>query len=183
MRAVREKRLVFIDESFCKTGMRREFGWSLRGSRVVGTRPFRSWKTVSLIGAIRLGSKPKLMTHPGSVDGPTFLRFVRTRLVPWLRRGDVVVMDNLNMHKMRAVREAIEAAGAVPVYLPTYSPELNPIELLWADLKRSLRTLGINDQAELRRAVRKLRRRVPTRKIAGWFSRALSFTQINRSRC
>ncbi len=58
MRAVREKRLVFIDESFCKTGMRREFGWALRGKRVVGTRPFRSWKTISIIGAIRLGTKP-----------------------------------------------------------------------------------------------------------------------------
>jgi transposase len=179
MRAVREKRLVFIDESFCKTGMRREFGWGPRGDRVVGTRPFRSWKTVSLIGAIRIGAKPKLMTHPGSVSGPTFLRFVRTRLVPWLRPGDVVVMDNLNIHKMLAVRQAIEAAGATPVYLPTYSPELNPIELLWADLKRSLRTLAINEQDELRQAVRTLRRRVPTRKIAGWFSHALAYAQIN----
>ncbi len=183
MRAVRERRLVFIDESFCKTGMCREFGWSLRGERVTGTRPFRAWKTVSLIGAIRLGAKPKLMTHPGTVSGPTFLRFVRTRLVPWLRRGDVVVMDNLNIHKMLAVRWAIEAAGATPIYRPTYSPELNPIELLWADLKRSLRTLAINDQAQLRHAVRRLRRRVPARKVAGWFRHALAHARINRSRC
>jgi transposase len=145
MRAVREHRLVFIDESFCTTGMYREFGWGRRGARVVGTRPFRAWKTVSLIGAIRLGSKPKLMTHTGTATGRVFLRFVHTRLVPWLRPGDVVVMDSLNMHKMRMVRTAIEAAGAIPVYLPTYSPELNPIELLWADLKRSLRTLAIID--------------------------------------
>jgi len=179
MRAVRGKRLVFIDESFCKTGMCREFGWGPRGARVVGTRPFRSWKTVSLIGAIRLGAKPRLMTHPGSVTGVTFVRFVRTRLVPWLHPGDVVVMDNLNIHKMLAVRSAIEAVGATPVYLPTYSPELNPIELLWADLKRSLRTLAINDQDELRRAVRDLRWRVPTRKIAGWFGHALAHTRIN----
>jgi transposase len=91
-------------------------------------------------------------------------------------------MDNLNIHKMLAVRSAIEEAGATPVYLPTYSPELNPIELLWADLKRSLRTLAINDQDQLRRAVRRLRRRVPTRKIAGWFRHALAHTRINRSR-
>ena len=180
---MQEERLVFIDESFCKTGMCREFGWGPRGARVVGKRPFRHWKTVSLIGAIRLGEKPKLMTHPGSVAGPTFLRFVRTRLVPWLRPGDLVVMDNLNIHKMLAVRSAIEAAGATPIYLPTYSPELNPIELLWADLKRSLRSLAINDEAQLRRAVRRLRRRVPTTKIAGWFRHALPHTQINRSRC
>jgi transposase len=183
VRAIREQRLVFIDESFCKTGMCREFGWGLRGARVVGTRPFRAWKTVSLIGAIRLGAKPKLMTHPGSVTGPTFIRFVRTRLVPWLRPGDVVVMDNLNIHKMLSVRSAIESAGAHPVYLPTYSPELNPIELLWADLKRSLRALAIDDQVRLRHALRRLRRRVPTSKIAGWFGHALAHTRINRSRC
>ena len=82
MRAVRERRLVFIDESFCKTGMCREFGWGLRGERVAGMRPFRSWKTVSLIGAIRLGTKPKLMTTRASVNGSDFLEFVRTRLVP-----------------------------------------------------------------------------------------------------
>lgn len=165
--------------------MCREFAWGLRGERVVGKRPFRAWKTVSLIGAIRLGSKPKLMTHPGSVTGPTFVRFVRTRLVPWLRPGDVVVMDNLNIHKMLAVRSAIAAVGATPVYLPTYSPELNPIELLWPDLKRSLRKLAINDAAQLRRAVRQLRRRVPTSKIAGWFGHALAHTRtrINRSPC
>ena len=123
------------------------------------------------------------MTHPGSVAGPTFLRFVRTRLVPWLRPGDLVVMDNLNMHMMLADRSAIEAAGASPIYLPTYSPESNPVELLWANPKRSLRTLAIDDEAQLRRAVLRLRRRVPTAKIASWFRHALAHTQIDRSRC
>jgi len=85
--------------------MRREYGWGPRGQRVVGTRPCRNWKTVSIIGAIRLGEKPRLMTHRGAVSGRIYLRFVRHRLVPWLRRGDVVVMDNLNMHKMRTVKE------------------------------------------------------------------------------
>ena len=123
------------------------------------------------------------MTHPGSVAGPTFLRFVRTRLVPWLRPGDLVVMDNLNMHMMLADCSAIEAAGASPIYLPTYSPESNPVELLWANPKRSLRTLAIDDEAQLRRAVLRLRRRVPTAKIASWFRHALAHTQIDRSRC
>jgi transposase len=174
-----EHRLVFIDESFCKTGMRREFAWAPRGQRVVGTRPGRNWRTVSLIGAIRLGAKPKLMTHRGSVTGRVFRTFVRKRLVPWLRQGDVVVMDNLNMHKMAAVRAAITAAGATPVYLPTYSPELNPIELLWADLKRSLRQLALNAEEELLRAVRRLRRRVSLSKLAGWFKHSLAFARIN----
>jgi transposase len=170
--------LVFIDESFCKTGMRREYGWARRGERVTGSRPFRAWKTVSLIGAIRLGKKPKLMTHRGTVDGKVFLRFVRRRLVPWLRRGDVVLLDNLNIHKMRAVRDAIRAAGATPVYLPTYSPELNPIELWWGDLKRQLRKLALNAEDQLRGAVRRLRSATHPRKIAAWFRNALRHAHI-----
>jgi transposase len=176
--ALSARRLVFIDESFCKTGMRREYGWSKRGERVTGSRPFRAWKTVSLIGAIRIGAKPKLMTHRGTVDGKTFLKFVRNRLVPWLRRGDVVFLDNLNIHKMRAVRDAIEAVGATPVYLPTYSPELNPIELWWNDLKRQLRKLGHNAEDLLRRSVRQLRAATPITKISAWFRNALRHAQI-----
>lgn len=178
---VRPKKLVFLDESFCKTGMRREHAWSPCGERVVGRRPGRNWKTVSLLGAIRLGEKPRLMTHRGSINGRTFLRFVRKYLVPWLRPGDVVVMDNLNSHKMVRVREAIEAAGAVPVYLPTYSPELNPIELWWADMKRTLRKLAIDVESDLRRAARQQRARLPLDKIANWFRHSLNEAQRNRS--
>ena len=179
IRTLDERRQVFIDESFCKTGMRREYGWGPRGQRVVGTRPCRNWKTISIIGAIRLGKKPKLMTQLGSVNGRDYLRFVRHRLVFWLRPGDVVVMDNLNMRKMTAVKEALAAAGAVAIYLPTYSPELNPIELLWADLKRDLRHLAINEEPPLRAAVRRLRTRVPQSKIEGWFRNAQRHALIN----
>lgn len=149
--------------------MRRDFGWALRGERAVGRRPGRHWHTLSLIGAIRLGCKPKLMTCRGAVNGRTFLRFVKRRLAPWLRRGDVVLLDNLNIHKMVAVKRAIEAAGATPVYLPVYSPELNPIELLWCDLKRSLRRIGADTAELLARTVRMLRCGVPLSNIAGWF--------------
>jgi transposase len=171
-------RLVFIDESYCKTGMCREYAWSQRGSRAQGQRPFRSWKTVSLIGAIRLGERPRLMTHRGTVDGEVFLHYVKRYLAPSLRRGDVVIMDNLNFHKMKVVREAIEAAGATPIYLPTYSPELNPIEMWWADMKRVLRSLAINDEAQLRGAARRLRSALPLSKIEGWFRKALRHAHI-----
>jgi transposase len=109
------------------------------------------------------------MTHRGAVNGRTFLGFVKTRLGPWLRAGDIVVMDNLNMHKMNAVRQAIVDVGATVIYLPTYSPELNPIERLWADRKRDLRTLAVNLVSELAAAIRRLRTRVPIEKTAGWF--------------
>src|SRR5450631_771489 len=118
------------------------------------------------------------MTHEGAINGRVFLRFVKQRLTPWLRRGDVVVMDNLSIHKMVAVRAAIEAAGAIPIYLPTYSPELNPIELWWADLKHHLRSLGINVRRELARAVRRLRAALPLDKITAWFGHAAAEGQL-----
>jgi putative transposase len=176
--ALNARRLVFIDESFCKTGMRREYAWSPRGQRVRGSRPMAAWRTLALVGAIRLGRRPLLMTHRGSVNGRVFLRFVRRRLVPWIRPGDIVVMDNLNSHKMSAVRGAIEAAGATPIYLPTYSPELNPIELLWPYLKRRLRALRLDAEPALRLAVRALRAGVPLPNIAGWFRKALREAHI-----
>jgi len=134
---------------------------------------------VSLIGAIRLGERPRLMTHRGSVNGAVFLRYVKHCLAPWLRRGDIVIMDNLNFHKMKVVREAIEEAGATPIYLPTYSPELNPIEMWWADMKRILRKLAINNESELRKAARRLRAALPLAKIAAWFRKARREAQVN----
>jgi len=172
-------RLVFIDESFCKTGMRREYGWSPRGTRSLGKMPVRSWKTLSLVGAIRMGERPRLMTHRGPVNGAIFIRFVKRYLVPWLRPGDVVVLDNLNIHKMKRVRELIAEAGAIAVYLPTYSPELNPIELWWNDLKRELRKQSIDHEADLRRAARRERARVALSKIRNWFSHVRSEAHIN----
>lgn len=119
------------------------------------------------------------MTHRGSVNGAVFLRYVKRCLAPWLRQGDVVIMDNLNFHKMKVVRRAIEDVGATPIYLPTYSPELNPIEMWWADMKRILRTLAINDEPELRRAARRLRAALPVAKIAAWFRKARREAQVN----
>lgn len=179
MAALNAHKLVFIDESFCKTSMRREHGWALRGQRLRASRPGRSWRTLSIAGAIRLGDRPRVMTHRGSINGRIFLKFVRQRLVPWLRRDDVVVMDNLNTHKMKSVREAIEAVGARVVFLPTYSPELNPIEMWWADMKRQLRKLGIDDEVLLAKAVRRLRTALPLAKIRSWFRLSAKHRQLN----
>lgn len=88
-------------------------------------------------------------------------------------------MDNLNFHKMKVVRDAIEEAGATPIYLPTYSPELNPIEMWWGDMKRILRKLAINNESELRKAARRLRAALPLAKIAAWFRKARREAQVN----
>jgi transposase len=172
-------RLVFLDESYCATGMRRDFARSRRGQRAFSTRPFGKWRTVSLLGAIRIGTRPKLMTYRGSVTGRVFLRFLRRRLVHWLRPGDVVLMDNLPAHKVKGVRQAVEAAGAIVLYLPPYSPDLNPIELWWADLKRQLRKLALDTEADLTAAVRRLRAALPVDKVAAWFRHCVPSLQVN----
>jgi len=161
--------------------MAREHGWGPAGERVYGKRPGRTWKTLTLIGAIRKGRRPQLMTHHGSVTGRVFLRYVKQRLVPWLTAGDIVVMDNLGAHKMRAVRLAIEAVGAAVMYLPTYSPDMNPIELWWPDLKRQVRTAAPREVQSLAKCVRRIRCGTPVHKVNAWVDHALSFAQVNRS--
>jgi hypothetical protein len=116
LRTVDPGRLVFLDESFCQTGMRRGHAWAAKGSRVFDVRPGRTWWTTSLAGAIRLGQKPRLMTQRGAINGRDSAVHSPVPCAV-AHRGDVVVMDNLVTHKMKSVRAAIEAAGAAPVYL------------------------------------------------------------------
>ena len=159
--------------------MRRAYGRSRRGERVVGSRPGRHWHTLSIVGAVRLGQRPRLMTHRGAVNGRVFLKFVKQRLAPWLKKGDIVVLDNLNIHKMLSVRRAIEKTGATPIYLPTYSPELNPIELCWGDMKRELRRIGADTDVELAAAVRSLRWKILPSKVASWFRFSVGHAHLN----
>lgn len=162
-------RAVFLDESGCRVGMRRERGWGFSGERVVGSRPARHCKNISMLGAIALGRRPILMTHKGGVGTEVFVHFVKSRLAPWLRKGDIVLMDNLRAHKRAEVIDAIMAVGALPVYLPPYSPDMNPIEFWWADIKRQLRKLAIDSEPDLLVAIRRLRGRLSNAKVAGWY--------------
>lgn len=162
-------KVVFLDESGCRVGMRRERGWGIAGVRVVGQRPGRHCKNISMLGAIGLGRRPLLMTHKGGVGTEVFGRFVNKRLLGWLRKGDIVVMDNLRAHKRPEVRQAILDAGAAPIYLPPYSPDMNPIEFWWADIKRQLRKLALDSEPELLMAIRRLRARLTDAKIACWY--------------
>jgi transposase len=172
-------RLVFLDESACKTGMCREHAWSLRGERAVGLRAARRWTTLSMIGAIRIGRKPTLMTCKGAINGRGFVRFIRRRLVRYLDPGDIVVMDNLSVHKSTEARSVIEAAGASILFMPTYSPEYNPIELWWSDLKRDLRRVTASTTETLLAQVQRLRAALPIQKISGWFRHCVSHAQVN----
>ena len=132
-------RLVFIDETGASTKMARLYGRSRRGSRCVAAIPHGHWKTTTFVGGLRLAGMTAPMVLDGPMDGPAFLAYVEQVLVPTLQPGDIVVLDNLPAHKPAEVRQTIEAAGAELRYLPPYSPDLNPIEQVFAKLKLLMR--------------------------------------------
>lgn len=132
-------RLVFIDETCTNTAMVRLRGRAPRGERLVDYVPHGHWKTITFVGGLRRRGMTAPFVIEGAMNGPMFLAYVQQCLVPTLKRGEIVLMDNLPVHKVAGVAEAIEAAGATLIYLPKYSPDLNPIELAFSKLKAHLR--------------------------------------------
>jgi transposase len=134
------ERLVFLDETWAKTNMCRPNGRSPRGERLICSVPYGHWKTTTFLAALRSDGLTAPLVIDGALNGELFLAYVRQQLAPTLRAGDIVIMDNLPAHKVAGVQTAIEAVGASIVYLPPYSPDFNPIELVFAKLKSKLRT-------------------------------------------
>jgi transposase len=132
-------KLVFIDETGASTKMTRLYGRAPSGQRLLSSAPFGHWKTTTFVAALRRTGLTAPLVLDGPMTGPAFLAYVEQFLVPTLRRGDIVVLDNLPAHKITAVREAIEAVGAQLFLLPPYSPDMNPIEMAFAKLKALLR--------------------------------------------
>jgi transposase len=132
-------RLVFIDETWAKTNMARTHGWWRRGVPLRAHIPHGHWRTMTFLAALRYDRIDAPCVIDGPIYGESFRAYVEQVLVPTLQPGDIVVMDNLGSHKGRAIRAAIRAAGARLFYLPPYSPDLNPIEQVFAKLKLLLR--------------------------------------------
>lgn len=131
--------LVFLDETGVNTKMARLYGWAPVGERCRDRVPFGHWKTMTFIAGLRLTGMTAPWVLDGPMDGDAFRVYVRDVLAPTLRRGDVVVLDNLPAHKVAGIREAITARRAQLFYLPPYSPDMNPIEMAFAKLKALLR--------------------------------------------
>ena len=140
---------MFIDETWATTDMARRHGRARRGQRVVAAVPHGHWKTTTFVAALRHDGLSAPCVFDGAINGARFLAYVEQALAPILRAGDVVVMDNLPAHKVKGVRKAIEAKGARLLYLPPYSPDLNPIEHAFAKLKALLRTAAARTVAAL----------------------------------
>jgi transposase len=139
MKSLDPTKLVFLDETGASTNMTRRYGRSPVGQRLVGKSPWGHWKTTTFLAALRHDRLAAPLVIDGPLDGDTFVAYVRQHLAPTLTPGDIVVMDNLSCHKVKGVRAAIQAVGATLVYLPPYSPDLNPIEQVFAKLKALLR--------------------------------------------
>lgn len=150
--------------------MTRRYGRAEPGVRVEGAVPDAHWTVTSMIGAVRLTGPATLCSIEQAMDGAAFLSFVREALVPTLRAGDVVVMDNLGAHKVAGVKEAIEAAGARVEYLPPYSPDYNPIEPFWSKLKQFLRDAAARTTEALGAAIQQAALTVTSADLRGWFA-------------
>ena len=142
-------RLVFLDESGVRTDLVRRYARGRRGVRVIDHAPDGRWQTTTFLAALRVTGLTAPAVFDGPIDGPSFHAYVEQGLVPTLRAGDLVVLDNLACHKHAAVREAIEAAGAHLWFLPTDSPDFNPLELCFAKLKTNLRAARCRAREEV----------------------------------
>jgi transposase len=132
-------KLVFLDETGASTNMARRYGRAPRGERCVGSVPHGHWHTTTFVAGLRHDDITAPMVTDGAMTGALFLKYVQEFLCPTLHPGDIVIADNLRSHKVAGVKAAVEAVGAHLWYLPPYSPDLNPIEKLFAKLKALLR--------------------------------------------
>lgn len=163
------RRLVFLDETGSNITMTRRRARSRRGCPVYAPVPLGRGKNLTVVGAVRAdGGLVAWRTMDGAMTGDRFLAFVVEALIPALRQGDVLVMDNLSAHKTKAVRAALAAAGLCVLYLPRYSPEFNPIELCWSVVKARLRGVAARTRDALRAAVAAALAQVRTESVERW---------------
>ncbi len=165
-------RLVFIDETSTNTAMVRLRGRCSRGIRLIDHVPHGHWKTMTFIAGLRR----RAMVAPFVLDGPmnatSFMAYLEQCLVPTLKRGDIVMMDSLPVHRVAGVREVIEAAGAMLRYLPKYSPDLNPIEMAFSKLKAHLRKAAERTIPRLSRTIGALMATFGPQECTNYFTHA-----------
>jgi transposase len=161
---------VSLDETWATTNMARRYGRAPRGERALDAVPHGRWRTTTVIAALRADGIVAPLVLEGAIDGPAFLAHVEQFLAPALRPGETPVMDNLSSHKVAGVREAVEAAGAMLRYLPSYSPGLNPIEQVFAKLKALLRAAAARTSDAPWAAIGRLLARFPPAECARYLA-------------
>ncbi len=157
--------------------MTRLYARSFGGERICETTPGGRWKIMTILGAMSLGGIIASMTIEEATDGDIFMAYVEHILCQALRPGDVVVMDNLSSHKIKGVRRLIEKAGAEVLYLPPYSPDLNPIEKAWSKLKQILRSTKARTKQALEKAIAEALRLITPDNAKAWFNHCINGLQ------
>lgn len=165
-------RLVFIDETWTKTNMATLRGWSPLGQRIRAKVPHGHWKTMTFVAALRHDGVTAPWLIDGPINGERFRLYVETVLVPTLKPGEIVIMDNLGSHKGKAVRRAIRGAGAKLILLPKYSPDLNPIEQFFAKLKHWLRKAAKRSAETVCQAIAEILDRTTPDECSNYFAQA-----------
>ena len=161
--------LVFLDESGVTTAFVRRYARAPGGARAIGYVPAGHWTQLTLLSALSLRGLGATMTVNAPTDTDVFVAYVQQVLVPTLRPGQVVVLDNLGAHKAPAARALIEAAGCRLLFLPPYSPDFNPIEQAWSKLKTLLRTAAARTRDALDAALQTLLDQITAADAGGWF--------------
>jgi transposase len=164
------KRLKFLDESGAHLGLTRLYGRAAPGQRVVEATPGYSGPHYTLVATLGWQKVTAPWIFEGSMNGATFEVYVRTQLLPTLRPGDILVMDNLSAHTAETIRQLIEAKGARLEFLPPYSPDFNPIELCWSKVKTALRTAKARTLDALVEAIAQALRSIAFTDIQNWFA-------------
>jgi transposase len=164
------KKLVFVDESGANLGMAREYGWAPVGCRAEGHRPFNPGKNNTIICGLNLRGMLAPFMFPGAINGDIFKIYVERVLLPELRPGDTVVIDNLSSHKKKGVEEVLAGAGVKLKFLPRYSPELSPIENAWSKIKTELRKAAARTYDSLVDAVKQALNKTTQKDAKGWFT-------------
>jgi transposase len=162
--------LIFLDESGAKTNMTRLRGRAPRGQRVRANIPHGHWKTTTMMSSLRLDGSTACLTLEGATDTESFRAYVQVVLVPTLQAGDIVVMDNLSPHKSDPTLTLIRQAGAQVLFLPAYSPDFNPIEMMWSKVKNFLRGAQARTQDELLAAIGQALRQITPQDAINWFA-------------
>lgn len=163
-------KLVFLDESGVNIDMVRRYGRAKNKNRVNDYAPVNTPKKTTLVSSVRLNGTQAYEFFQGSLNGKNFLSYVKNTLIPTLKKGDIVVMDNLSCHKVKGVKEAIEEAGASVLYLPPYSPDFNPIEMMWSKMKTLLRNWKTDTPELLHSVIPDAFSSVSVSDISGWFT-------------
>jgi transposase len=165
-------RLVFIDETWVKTNMAPLRGWGPRGQRLMAKVPHGHWKTMTFLAALRQDRVEAPCVFDGPINGERFQLYVEKMLARVLKAGDIVIMDNLGSHKGKAVRQAIRKTGARLLFLPKYSPDLNPIEQLFAKIKHWLRKAAARSVESVNASLGEILDRVTAQECKNYFKEA-----------